>query len=408
MPTWDLLLTDANAATMRSDSRAYGVIENAALAIKGNQIAWIGPKSDLPEGSASKTESLEGHWLTPALIDCHTHLVFGGDRAAEFEQRLNGVSYEEIARAGGGIRTTVHATRSATEEQLTDSARLRADSLLEEGVATIEVKSGYGLDFETELTMLSAARALDSDHPASISTTFLGAHSVPAEYQGRTDEYMDFVASNVLPVVHERNLADAVDAYCESIAFSADQVGRLFEEATKLGLPVKLHADQLSDGGGAELAASFNALSADHLEYSSTQGVRALGNSGTVAVLLPGAFLTLGETQYPPVDLLREYDVPIAIATDCNPGTSPLCSLRLAMNLGTSLFHLTPEECLAGVTRNAARALGLSNERGTLEVGKRADIADWDIGHPRELTYWAGLNQLNRLYIEGRSVVQND
>ena len=408
MSTWDLLLTDANVATMCPDSGAYGVIENAALAIKGNRIAWLGPKSELPEGSASKIEGVDGRWLTPALIDCHTHLVFGGDRAAEFEQRLNGVSYEEIARAGGGIRTTVHATRSATEEQLTDSARLRADSLLEEGVATIEVKSGYGLDFETELTMLSAARALDRDHPASISTTFLGAHSVPAEYQGRTDEYMDFVASNVLPVVHERNLADAVDAYCESIAFSADQVGRLFEEATKLGLPVKLHADQLSDGGGAELAASFNALSADHLEYSSIQGVRALGNSGTVAVLLPGAFLTLGETQHPPVDLLREYDVPIAIATDCNPGTSPLCSLRLAMNLGTSLFHLTPEECLAGVTRNAARALGLSNERGTLEVGKRADIADWDIGHPRELTYWAGLNQLNRLYIEGSSVVQND
>lgn len=408
MPTWDLLLTDVNVATMCSDSGAYGVIENAALATKGDRVAWVGPKSELPEGSSSKTESLDGRWLTPALIDCHTHLVFGGDRAAEFEQRLKGVSYEEIARAGGGIRTTVHATRSASKESLTESARLRADSLLGEGVATVEVKSGYGLDFETELTMLSAARALDGDHPASILTTFLGAHSVPAEYQGRTDEYMDFVASNVLPVVHERNLADAVDAYCESIAFSADQVGRLFEEATKLGLPVKLHADQLSDGGGAELAASFHALSADHLEYSSTQGVRALGDSGTVAVLLPGAFLTLGETQHPPVDMLRECEVPIAIATDCNPGTSPLCSLRLAMNLGTSLFHLTPEECLAGVTRNAAKALGLSSDRGTLEVGKRADIAEWDIGHPRELTYWAGLNQLRTLYIEGRSVVQND
>lgn len=408
MSTWDLLLTDLNVATMRSDSGAYGVIENAALAIKGDRIAWIGPKSELPEANVTKTESLDGHWLTPGLIDCHTHLVFGGDRAAEFEQRLNGVSYEEIARAGGGIRTTVKATRSATRELLTESAHLRADSLIQEGVATIEVKSGYGLDFETELTMLSAARALDEEHDASITTTFLGAHSVPAEYQGKTDEYMDFVASNVLPVVHERNLADAVDAYCESIAFSAEQVGRLFEAATKLGLPVKLHADQLSDGGGAELAASFNALSADHLEYSSSQGVQALADSGTVAVLLPGAFLTLGETQLPPVDMLRECEVPIAIATDCNPGTSPLCSLRLAMNLGTSLFHLTPEECLAGVTRNAAKALGLSNDRGTLEVGKRADIAEWDIGHPRELTYWAGLNQLNRLYIEGVSVVQND
>lgn len=408
MSTWDLLLTDVNVATMCSDSEPYGVIENAALAIKDGRIAWIGPKTDLPEGSASKTERLGGHWLTPALIDCHTHLVFGGDRAAEFEQRLNGVSYEEIARAGGGIRTTVQATRSATKGSLTETARLRANSLLSEGVATIEVKSGYGLDFGTELTMLAAARALHEEHEASITTTFLGAHSVPTEYQGQTDEYIDFVSSNVLPVVHERNLADAVDAYCESIAFSAEQIGRLFEEATKLGLPVKLHADQLSDGGGAELAASFNALSADHLEYSSSQGVQALADSGTVAVLLPGAFLTLGETQHPPVDMLRECKVPIAIATDCNPGTSPLCSLRLAMNLGTSLFHLTPEECLAGVTHNAAKALGLSSDRGTLEVGKRADISDWEIGHPRELTYWAGLNQLSKLYIEGTPVVQNN
>lgn len=404
MSSWDLLFINLNVATMRPDSKAYGVIENAALAINEGRIAWIGPRSELPEHSASKTEQLDGRWMTPALIDCHTHLVFGGDRAAEFEQRLNGVSYEEIARAGGGIRTTVQATRNATKEGLTASASIRADSLLSEGVATIEVKSGYGLDLETEVNMLAAARELDDHHPASISPTFLGAHSVPAEYQGRTDAYIEFVISDVLPLVKERNLADAVDAYCESIAFSADQVARLFEEATKLNLPVKLHADQLSDGGGAQLAATFNALSADHLEYTPPHSVQALADSGTVAVLLPGAFLTLGETQLPPVAMLRECSVPIAIATDCNPGTSPLCSLRLAMNLGTSLFSLTPEECLAGVTRNAAEALGVGNDRGTLEIGKRADLAEWNIGHPRELTYWAGLNQLNRLYIEGKSV----
>ena len=402
MPDWDLLITDANIATMRSGAGAYGSIENAALAIAAGRIAWVGPMSGLPANGAAETRSVHGRWLTPALIDCHTHLVFAGNRAREFEQRLNGASYEEIARAGGGIRSTVLATRRADKSLLIDSARPRIEALLQEGVATIEVKSGYGLDLDTELAMLDAARTLGGQYDAAIITTFLGAHSVPKEFDGRVDAYIDFVIADVLPAVHEQGLADAVDAYCELIAFSAEQVARLFERAAALGMPVKLHADQLSDGGGAKLAASFDALSADHLEYASEDGVRALADAGTVAVLLPGPFLTLGETQLPPITMLREHGVPMAIATDCNPGTSPLCSLRLAMSLATSLFRLTPEECLAGVTRNASRALGLAEDRGTLEEGKRADIAEWDINHPRELTYWAGLNQLHRLMIEGK------
>lgn len=401
MSTWDLVLTNANIATMRDGATPYGVIEDAALAIDRGRIAWIGPQAELPANETTRRRSLEGRWLTPALIDCHTHLVFAGNRAAEFEQRLSGASYEEIARAGRGIRSTVNATRRANREFLAENSLSRIHSLVSEGVATIEIKSGYGLDLDTELAQLEAARILGNESVASISTTFLGAHAIPEEFHGRADDYIDFVIEEVLPVVHERKLADAVDAYCESIAFSADQITRLFESASALDLPVKLHADQLSDGGGAELAAAFNALSADHLEYTSPPGVKALRDSGTVAVLLPGAFLTLGETQEPPVKMLRDNGIPIALATDCNPGTSPLCSLRFAMNLGTSLFHLTPEECLAGVTRNAAQALGLKEDRGTLEIGKRADVAEWEIGHPRELTYWAGLNQLSRLLING-------
>ena len=404
MPDWDLLITDANIATMRSGAGAYGAIEHAALAVAAGRIAWVGPMSELPANGAAETRNTHGRWLSPALIDCHTHLLFAGDRAGEFEQRLNGASYEEIARAGGGIRSTVRATRRADKSLLIDSARPRIDALVQEGVATIEVKSGYGLDLGTELAMLDAARTLGRHYDAAIMTTYLGAHSVPPEFDGRVDAYIDYMSSDVLPAVHERNLADAVDAYCERIAFSAKQVARLFERAQALGIPVKLHADQLSDGGGAELAASFNALSADHLEYTSPEGVRALAGAGTVAVLLPGPFLTLGETRAPPVAMLREHGVPMAVATDCNPGTSPLCSLRFAMNLATSLFKLTPEECLAGVTRNASRALGLMDDRGTLEEGKRADIAEWDINHPRELTYWAGLNQLNNLMINGKPI----
>ena len=403
MSDCDLLLIDANIATMKSGTSPYGAIENAALAISGGRIAWVGPKSDLPLLKPNHTRSIQGRWLTPALIDCHTHLVFGGDRAAEFEQRLNGASYEEIARAGGGIRSTVNATRKADKQTLVETARTRIETLRKEGVATIEIKSGYGLDLETELAMLEAARSLDKETDVSVVTTFLGAHSIPEEFHNRADDYIDFVKDEVLPEVHERELADAIDAYCEDIAFSADQVARLFESAQEIGMPIKLHADQLSECGGAELAAAYKAISADHLEYTSPKGVGALADAGTVAVLLPGPFLILGEKQQPPVDAIRDAGVPIAIATDCNPGTSPVCSLRMAMNLATSLFHLTPEECLSGVTRNAAHALGLSHDRGTLDIGKRADIAEWDIGHPRELTYWAGLNQLSSLLIGGAS-----
>jgi imidazolonepropionase len=392
---------------MQDSDVAYGVIENGALGIADGKIAWVGPESELPSGINCRTLSLRDRWLTPALIDCHTHVIFGGNRAEEFEQRLMGVSYEEIAKAGGGILSTVDATRSASSNDLANSAVVRLNSLAREGVATVEIKSGYGLDAENELKMLRVARSLAGSSGISTSTSFLGAHAVPAEFAGRADQYIEMLCEEALPRAAEEGLVDAVDAYCENIAFSTDQIARLFETAQSLNLPVKLHADQLSDSGGAELAASFLALSADHLEYTSKEGVTALAEAGSVAVLLPGAFLTLGQTQLPPVDLFREEEVPIAVATDCNPGTSPVCSLRSAMNLATSLFKLTPEECLAGTTREAARALGLLHDRGTLETGKRADIAAWNIDHPRELTYWLGLNELSDLFIGGREIFRS-
>jgi len=407
MPLWDLLLTNTRIATMQESDVPYGVIENGALGIADGKIAWVGPESELPSGINCRTLSLRDRWLTPALIDCHTHVIFGGNRAEEFEQRLMGVSYEEIAKAGGGILSTVDATRSASSNDLANSAVVRLNSLAREGVATVEIKSGYGLDVENELKMLRIARSLAGSSGISTSTSFLGAHAVPAEFAGRADQYIEMLCEEALPRAAEEGLVDAVDAYCENIAFSTDQIARLFETAQSLSLPVKLHADQLSDSGGAELAASFLALSADHLEYTSKEGVTALADAGSVAVLLPGAFLTLGQTQLPPVDLLREEQVPIAVATDCNPGTSPICSLRSAMNLATSLFRLTPEECVAGTTREAARALGLLHDRGTLERGKRADIAVWNIGHPRELTYWLGLNELSDLFIGGREIFRS-
>jgi imidazolonepropionase len=404
MPSWDLLLTNARIATMQESDVAYGVIEHGALGIADGKIAWVGPESELPSGINCRTLSLQNRWLTPALIDCHTHVVFGGNRAEEFEQRLMGVSYEEIAKAGGGILSTVNETRSASSDELANSAVIRLNSLAREGVATVEIKSGYGLDVENELKMLRVARSLAGSSGISTSTSFLGAHTVPAEFTGKADQYIEMLCEEALPRAVDEGLVDAVDAYCEGIAFSTDQIARLFETAQSLNLPVKLHADQLSDCGGAELAASFHALSADHLEYTSKEGVTALAAAGSVAVLLPGAFLTLGQAQLPPVDRLREEQVPIAVATDCNPGTSPVCSLRSAMNLATSLFKLTPEECLAGTTREAARALGLLHDRGTLETGKRADVAVWNIGHPRELTYWLGLNELSDLFIGGREI----
>jgi len=396
---WDLLLTGGHAATLCADESGYGEIEGAAVAISDSKIAWIGPEADLPSGDPAATRSLSGRWLTPALIDCHTHLVFGGNRALEFEQRLLGASYEEIATAGGGILSTVQATRDASPDELLQAALPRAQALRAEGVATVEVKSGYGLDVDTELKMLEVAQWLGDASGLDVHRTLLAAHTVPPEFSGRPDDYIEMICDELLPQVANGNLANAVDAYCESIAFSAPQIAKLFRQAKELGLPVKLHADQLSDGGGAELAAYFEALSADHLEYTSATGVKAMAKAGTVAVLLPGAFLTLGETQMPPVAALRDNGVPIAVASDCNPGTSPLCSLRVAMMLGSRLFGLTPLECLAGVTREAARALGLSSDRGTLEVGKRADIAVWDIDHPRDLTYWMGTPQLAELLL---------
>jgi imidazolonepropionase len=398
---WDLLLTDVNLATMTDGGAAYGAMQDAALAVHAGRIAWLGAAAELPAANIRRTRSLGGRWITPALIDCHTHLVFAGNRAEEFEQRLAGASYEEIAQAGGGIMSTVNATRAADSEDLMRQCLKRLRSLRDEGVATVEIKSGYGLDTVNEIRMLEVIRALAGSSGLSVTSTFLGAHAIPAEFRNKTDAYVDLVCNEMLPIVAEEKLADAVDAYCEKIAFSNAQVARVFAAATDLGLPVKLHADQLSDMGGAELAAGFNALSADHLEFTGESGVRALADAQTVAVLLPGAFLTLGETQVPPIEQLRAHDVRIAIATDCNPGTSPICSLRTAMTLATDLFRLTPEECLAGVTRNAAHALGLSDDRGTLEIGKRADLAVWDIHHPRELSYWMGLNELSELLVGG-------
>ena len=404
MPDWDLLLTNARIATMQDGEPDYGVVgDSAALAINDGRIVWVGEQSELPHHKVKESRSLEGRWITPALIDCHTHIVFGGDRAAEFEQRLRGASYEEIARAGGGIMSTVKATRAASADELFTAALTRVQALAREGVATVEVKSGYGLDRDTEIRMLEVARRLGQESAVDIRTTLLAAHTVPPEFANHADDYIDMICDELLPEVAKHKLADAVDGYCESIAFSAPQIAKLFGAAAKLGLPVKLHADQLSDGGGAELAADFGALSADHLEYTSQTGVKALFESGSVAVLLPGAFLTLGETQLPPIDELRSNGVPIAVATDCNPGTSPICSLRTAMMLASRLFRLTPEECLAGTTRNAARALGLLHDRGTLEPGKRADLAVWDISHPRELAYWTGTPQLADLMIGGHT-----
>lgn len=404
MADWDLLLTDARIATMRRGAADYGAIEAGSIAIAGGLIDWIGTVAELPEGDAAQTRSLGGRWVTPALIDCHTHLVFGGQRAGEFERRLQGVSYEDIAAEGGGILSTVKATRAASEEQLFREALPRLQALAREGVATVEIKSGYGLDLDSELKMLRTARRLGESSGLTVRTTLLAAHAVPPEFAGDADAYIDFIVMEILPAVVNQGLADAVDAYCESIAFSERQVERLFARAQELGLRVKLHADQLSDSGGAKLAARFGALSADHLEYTSQEGVRALAESGTAAVLLPGAYLTLGETQQPPVGALRDSGVPIALASDCNPGTSPLGSIHLAMGLASRLFGMTPEECLAGVTREAARALGLGHDRGTLEAGKRADLAIWDFDHPRELAYWLGEHPLAEMLVAGRSV----
>ncbi len=385
-----MILINATLATMTD---GYGLIENAALIAEGGLILWIGSAADLPR-SDLPTHDLQNRLVTPALIDCHTHIVFGGNRAREFEMRLNGASYEQIARAGGGILSTVTATRAASEDELFAQALPRLDAILASGVSTVEVKSGYGLDIQTELRMLRSARRLANARPVTIKTTFLGAHAIPPEYQGRPDAYLIEQAIPALHVAHAEGLVDAVDAFCEGIAFTPAQVARIFTEAANLGLPVKLHAEQLSNLGGAALAANHNALSADHLEYLDESGATAMAGHGTVAVILPGAFYTLRETRMPPIPLLRQHKVPMAIATDCNPGSSPMTSLTLAMNMACTLFRLTPEEALLGTTAHAARALGLT-DRGTIATGQRADLAIWDAHHPSELSYRIGATPLH-------------
>ena len=392
---WTHLFLDANLATMDPARGEYGALHGAALATSGDRIAWLGEAKDLPgrpEKLAETVERLDGHWITPGLVDCHTHMVYGGDRSQEFEERLQGVSYEEIARRGGGIRSTVKATRTAPPGALRASATNRLRRLLAEGVTTLEIKSGYGLDTATELRMLRTARTLGQELPVTVRTTFLGAHAFPPEYADRPDAYIDLVCGEMLDSVVAEGLADAVDAFCEGIALSPAQTERVFTAAKAKGLPVKLHADQLSNLSGAALAARFGALSADHLECTDEAGAKAMAASGTVAVLLPGAFYTLRDERVPPVDAFRRHGVPMAVATDSNPGSSPVLSLLLMLNMACTLFRLTPEEALAGVTRNAAKALGLSDEIGTLEVGKRADLALWHVDHPRELAYWVGGN----------------
>ncbi|MEE9280224.1 MAG: imidazolonepropionase [Myxococcota bacterium] len=390
---WDALWIEANLARMTAGGEPYGALADGAIGVQQGRIAWIGPRTDLPgtpDDLALQVHAADGGWITPGLIDCHTHLVWAGSRAGEFERRLQGASYEEIARAGGGILSTVRATRAADEAMLRREAATRLRSLLSDGVTTVEIKSGYGLDLDTELRQLRVARQLGEAHAVTVATSFLGTHALPPELLGRADEYVEFVCEEVLPRAASEGLVDAVDAYCEGIAFSPEQTGRVFDKAKALGLPVKLHADQFCDLGGAALAARHGALSADHLEHTSLDGVRALAEANVVAGLLPGAFYVLRETQLPPVDALRQKGVPIAIATDCNPGSAPVHSLLLMLNMACTLFGLTPEEALTGVTRNAARALGMQAERGTLEVGKAADLAVWSISEPAELACRVG------------------
>lgn len=375
------------------------------LAVVDGRIAYAGPADELPaDYSGFETVDCGGRLITPALIDCHTHIIYGGSRAKEFEMRLDGVPYADIARAGGGIVSTVSATNALSQDELVATALPRLDTLIAEGVATVEIKSGYGLNIDAELKMLRAARKLATLRPVRVKTTYLAAHATPPEYKGRNADYIDDVVLPGLEAAHRENLVDAVDAFCEGIAFSPDELRPLFEKARAMGLPVKLHAEQLSNLHGAEMAASFGALSADHIEYLDEAGAKAMAKAGTVAVLLPGAFYTLQEKQRPPVAALRAAGAKIALATDCNPGTSPLTSLLLTMNMGATLFGLTVSECLAAVTRNAAQALGLSEETGTLEVGKSADLAIWDVTAPAELVYRIGFNPLHSSYLQGREI----
>lgn len=400
---FDRIWHNARLATVRADRSDLGEIEHGLIAARGGHIVYAGAAADFPvNADAIKRIDCEGRWITPGLVDCHTHLVYGGNRAHEFELRLKGASYEQIARAGGGIVSTVAATRKASEAELVASALPRLDALIGEGATTVEIKSGYGLDTETEMRQLAVARSISRQRPIAIRTSFLGAHALPAEADGDKDRYIDLVCTEMLPAVAKAGLADAVDAFMEGIAFSAQQTARVFEAAKELGLPVKLHADQLSNLGGAALAAQFSALSADHLEHTDEAGAAAMAKAGTVAVLLPGAFYFIRETQKPPIEAFRQHGVPMALATDSNPGSSPLTSLLLAMNMGATLFRMNVAECLAGITREGARALGVLHETGTLEAGKWCDLAIWDIERPAELVYRIGFNPLHRRVWRGQ------
>ena len=404
---FDLLLTDANLATMRDGGEPYGVVRDGAVGVSGGVIAWVGRATDLPgDAVATRTQSCSGRWLTPGLVDCHTHLVYAGNRSGEFERRLLGATYADISREGGGINATVRATRAASVGELTAQSEPRLAALAAEGVTTIEIKSGYGLETTTELKQLAVARALGKRLDVDVRTTLLAAHALPPEFAGRADDYIDYVCSDMIPVVAKAGAADAVDAFCETIGFTPVQTQRVFAAASAHGLSVKLHADQLSDSGGAALAAEAGALSADHLEYTNAAGVAAMARARTVAVLLPGAYYALRETQPPPIAAFRTHGVAMAVSTDCNPGTSPTTSLLLMLNMACTLFRLTPEEALAGATVRAARALGLT-DRGKLSVGQRADIAAWDISEPAELSYWMGGNPCAGVIRAGRVVRWN-
>lgn len=401
-PEWDGLLIDARLATL-SGTSGYGLIENGAIGWKAGKIVFVGAMAELPGPPttlAAHVEAIDGALVTPGLIDCHTHLVFAGDRAGEFEMRLQGASYEQIAQAGGGIASSVRAVRQSSEDELLAQSLPRARALLRDGVTTVEIKSGYGLDLPDEARMLRVARRIGDELGIGVRTTFLGAHALPPEFTGRSDAYIDLICQQMLPAIAREGLADAVDAFCEGIGFSIAQTRRVFEAARAHGLRVKLHAEQLSHLGGATLAAQFHALSADHLEWIDESDVQAMANAGTVAVLLPGAFVCLRETKLPPIAMLRQHRVAMAVATDCNPGTSPLLSLRLAMALACAQFRLTPEEALRGATVHAAKALDLT-DRGRLEAGLRADLVVWDVREPAELSYWLGGAPVRRVVVGG-------
>ncbi len=397
------LWLNCHIATMQHGQ--YSIIEHAAMLTDGERIRWIGPQAERPAVVLTEQIDLHGAWVTPGLIDCHTHSVFGGNRSVEFEQRLQGVSYAEIAKNGGGIASTVRATREASHAELFHSAQQRILNLLKDGVTTIEIKSGYGLDLVNERKMLQVIRQLGNALPMTVRSTCLAAHALPPEFKDASDEYIDYICTEMLPQLHAENLVDAVDAFCEHLAFSPSQVERVFQTAQSLNLPVKLHAEQLSALGGSSLAAKYQALSADHLEYMTEDDVKAMAASDTVAVLLPGAFYLLRETQYPPIESLVAHGVKIALSTDLNPGTSPVLSLRLMMNMGSTLFRLTPEQVLAGVTIHAAQALGLQDTHGSLDVGKIADFVVWDIEHPSEITYWLG-GDLKKQVIQKGKLIQ--